>query len=354
MPASQVSSGDRLPRRYRNPFPGMPRRKLAGSEHMRNEMTWFERAIGERAKNAWQGCAAGADTAVFQVPADRVLATSIDTLVCGVHFTMEATPAEIGHKALAVNLSDLAAMGANPSAALISLSATGIDSKWLNAFGHGLWSLADRFHVQLLGGTLCDGPLAITISVYGNLPAPHALRRGNASVGDLIFVTGTLGDAGLALAMACRKVPAIASDRYRQFLETRLNRPEPRIIAGIALRNLASSAIDLSDGLLADLNHVLTASHVGATIDVTRLPLSEAMKNSIPLHEARRLALTAGDDYELCFTVPSDKLTQLESVRAHFDCPIQCIGKIEGERGVRCFDEQGSWPGTPLGYQHFA
>ena len=321
---------------------------------MPNEINWLECVTGECRNSARQKCASSTDTAVFQLPAGCLLATSIDTLVCGVHFTMETAPAEIGHKALAVNLSDLAAMGANPSAALLSLSATGIDSSWLKAFGHGFRTLADRFNVQLLGGALSEGPLAITINVYGSLPAHHVLRRDNASAGDHIFVTGTLGDAGLALAVVRGEIQAAACDRYWQFLAARLNRPEPRVAMGIALRNLASSAIDISDGLLADLDHVLTASHVGATIDVTRLPLSEAMMNTIALTEARRLAMSAGDDYELCFTVPPDKLTQLESTQARFDCPIQYLGQVEGDLGLRCVDEAGPWPLTRLGYQHFA
>jgi thiamine-monophosphate kinase len=208
--------------------------------------------------------------------------------------------------------------------------------------------------VQLAGGTVNDGPLAITVNIYGQLPAQQALRRDKATIGDLIFITGTLGDAGLALAVARGDIPAAPHDRHWQYLESRLHRPEPRIAAGIALRDLASSAIDLSDGLVADLNHVLRASDVGAAIDVTRLPLSRAMMNTIDLNEARRLALSAGDDYELCFTIPPNKLARLNSVQAHLNCPIQQIGKIERDYGLRCFDEAGSWPVTKRGYQHFA
>jgi thiamine-monophosphate kinase len=320
---------------------------------MSNAPDWLEQVIGGHKNSPRQQYSLALDTTVLQLPTGDVLATSIDTLVCGVHFTLAATPADIGYKALAVNLSDLAAMGAKPSAALLSLTATTIDSSWLTEFAHGFKTLADEFDVQLLGGTVNDGPLAITVNVYGHLPAQHALRRDNATVGDLIFVTGTLGDAGLALAMAREEITAVAGDVHRRYLEARLNRPQPRIAAGIALRHLASSAIDLSDGLLADLDHVLTASHVGATIDITRLPLSEAMISSIDRKEARRLALSTGDDYELCFTVAPDRLARLRMAEAHLDCPIQHIGTIERDAGLRCSDEACSWAATQLGYQHF-
>lgn len=321
---------------------------------MSNAIDWLERAIGEHEHSCEQQPPFGADTAILQTPSGSALVTSIDTLVCGVHFTNAATAAEIGYKALAVNLSDLAAMGAKPSAALLSLSTTGLGRDWLTGFAEGFNTLADRFEVKLLAATLTDGPLAITVAVYGHLPAYCALRRDQAKVGDLIFVTGTLGDAGLALAIARGEGPAAPPDRHLHYLEKRLNCPEPRIAVGLALRNLASSAVDISDGLLADLNHVLTASHVGATVDVTRLPLSEAMIDSMEFNGARSLALSAGDDYELCFTVPHDKLSRLETVQPHLDCPIQHIGKIERDLGLRCVDGTHSWPVTQLGYQHFA
>ena len=318
-----------------------------------NTSNWLQRLVGEYGDSPSAQRATPADTAVLRLPAGCALATSIDTLVCGVHFPAETAPADIGHKALAVNLSDLAAMGAEPSTALLSLSAPAIDGPWLNQFAHGFKALAGRYKVRLLGGTLNDGPLAVTVAVYGHLPSHHALRRDNAAIGDRIFVTGALGDAGLARAVAGGEIPTAPQDRHRHYLEVRLSRPEPRIAVGVALRNLASSAIDVSDGLLADLSHVLTASHVGAIIDLTRLPLSEAMMSCTGLNEARHLALSAGDDYELCFTVPPDNLARLEIIRADLDCPIQQIGEIVRACGLRCFDEAGSWPATRLGYQHF-
>nr|MBS0021994.1 thiamine-phosphate kinase [Gammaproteobacteria bacterium] len=321
---------------------------------MSNTADWLEQLISGHGDSPRPQYSFAVDTAVLQLPTGCALATSVDTLVCGVHFTMTARPADIGYKSLAVNLSDLAAMGASPSAALLSLTATAINTGWLAEFGRGFKTLADQFDVQLLGGTFNRGPLAVTVNVYGHLPAQHALRRDNATAGDLIFVTGTLGDAGLALAMARGELAAAACTVHRRYLDARLNRPKPRIAEGIALRSLASSAIDVSDGLLADLGHVLTASHVGATIDVARLPLSQAMMSSIDLKEARRLALSAGDDYELCFTVAPDRLAELRTAEAHLHCPIQHIGTIDRAGGLRCSDEACLWAVTRLGYQHFA
>lgn len=320
---------------------------------MSNTIEWLDRLIEARAKKSSQQRYPAADTAVLRLPAGHSLAASMDTLICDVHFTMAASPADIGYKALAVNLSDLAAIGAEPSAALLSLSAAALDGPWLTEFASGIKALADRFGVQLPAGTLTDGPLTITIAIYGHLPASQALRRDNAAAGDHVFVTGTLGDAGLALALARGQVLETVPPESMRYLQTRLHRPEPRIATGIALRGLASAAIDVSDGLLADLHHVLTESGVGATLDTTHLPLSQAMIDTIDGHQARQLALTAGDDYELCFTVPPSKLAQLQTLQAHCGCPIQHIGYVERHGGLRCVDEASSWWAEPSGYQHF-
>ncbi len=320
---------------------------------MSNTIEWLDRLIEAQASKPSRQRYPAADTAVLRPPAGHSLAASMDTLICDVHFTMAASPADIGHKALAVNLSDLAAIGAEPIAALLSLSATALDGAWLTEFACGVKALADRFGVQLPAGTLNEGPLTITVTIYGHLPASQALRRDNAAVGDHVFVTGTLGDAGLALALARGQVLQTVPPEPMRYLQTRLHRPEPRIAAGIALRGLASAAIDVSDGLLADLHHVLTASGVGATVDTSRLPLSQAMIDTLDSQQARQLALTAGDDYELCFTVPPSKLAQLQALQAQCGCPIQHIGYVESHGGLRCFDEASSWWAKPLGYRHF-
>lgn len=293
----------------------------------------------------------GRDMTLLKVPADTALTVSMDTLVADIHFFRDSQPQDIGYKALAANLSDLAAMGAHPQAALLSLTNAGCDQAWLASFTGAVAKLADRFGVALLAEEITEGPLSITIQVYGYVSAADALRRDTAREGDLVFVTGTLGDAGLALAVARGRPTRTLSDR--DYLLARLARPEPRVAAGMALRGVASAAIDISDGLLADLGHVLESSRVGASIDVTRLPLSEAVERNLDKVCARDLALSAGDDYELCFTVPQERLDALRKVEPTLRCLITRIGKIETKPGIRCFDEAGALSPHHHGYRHF-
>ncbi len=232
----------------------------------------------------------GDDCAVLHLPAGKELVVSMDTLVEGVHFFKNADPESLGHKSLAVNLSDLAAMGAEPAWATLALTLPSVDEGWLEAFCRGFSSLAATHNVQLIGGDTTQGPLNITIQAHGFVDPGAALRRDGAQLGDLIYVTGTLGDAGLALQ-------ATERTRLPLSIQSRLDRPTPRLTEGQALVGLASAAIDISDGLISDLGHICDASGVGATLYVKDLPCSQAVRDYIKVSDDWALPLSTGDDY---------------------------------------------------------
>ncbi len=287
------------------------------------------------------------------VDAGRELVIAIDTLVDGVHFPAGTAPADVGFKALAVNLSDLAAMGATPLAARTSLAHPddgGDDGhRWLAAFAEGLGALAQRFAIDTTHPLTARGPLCVTVEALGSVPRGMALGRDGAAPGDRILVTGTLGDAGLALAAE----GATMTQAARDFLQTRLARPEPRVAAGIALRGLASAAIDVSDGLVADLGHILSASGCGARLMVDDLPLSRALAEKLPRERAWELALSSGDDYELCFTVAPDALAQVGNRLRGLDCGFTAIGTVTAKAGLQCLRADGSCFRPAPGYRHF-
>ena len=310
----------------------------------------------------------GDDGAVLHVPIGMDLVVSIDTLVSGVHFFPDVDPAALGYKALAVNLSDMAAMGAEPAWATLALTLPNVEEAWLAAFSRGFAELAERYGVQLVGGDTCRGPLTVSVQMHGFVPQGAALRRAGAMPGDLIYVTGTLGDAGLAL-QAVRNPQALLEPHAR-YLMNRLERPSPRVFEGLALRGIASAAIDISDGLAADLGHILAASEgrfrhpapsmhgVGATLEIERLPVSSAfvavVQNAVQRDSCWQLPLSAGDDYELCFTVPATKQAKVEQVFARFSCGATRIGVIESQPGLRCRLASGEMLTPPSsGYQHF-
>lgn len=285
----------------------------------------------------------GDDCALMNPPADRVLAMTQDTLIAGRHF-LPATDAEsVGHKALAVNLSDLAAMGAEPAWALLSLSLPEADGTWLNGFCRGFAALAGEHGVQLVGGDTCRGGLSITVQLTGFVEPGRALRRDGARPGDLICVTGTLGDAALALRRLLAGEPAGG-------LRTRLERPAPRVTEGRSLRNLASACIDLSDGLAADLGHICTGSNCAARVLVEKIPLSAEVAAFIEESADWQPVIAGGDDYELCFTVPPDRLAAAGSLPG-----VACIGEIVAGEGVGFIDRAGGRLPLPVpGYDHFA
>ncbi len=294
----------------------------------------------------------GDDAALVNVPSGSKLAITTDTMIAGVHFPIDMKPRDIGYRALAINLSDLAAMGAEPAWITLALTIPESNQTWLKAFASGLFGLAKDYNVQLIGGDTTRGPLSITIQAFGFIPDQEWLTRSGASVGDLVYVTGTLGDAAAGLKFWS------ASTKNSLWLKERLTRPIPRVEAGLCLRNIASSAIDISDGLVADLTHILSASGVGAQLDIDQIPLSLALCAELEMELEKAvdigwdLALSGGDDYELCFTVPADKKDQLEELRTI--CQIAKIGVIESKPGLRCVSKDGSLHGIKsTGYQHF-
>lgn len=294
----------------------------------------------------------GDDCALVRAPTDCDLALTVDTLLEGIHFLAGTAPGDVGHKALAVSLSDLAAMGAEPAWATLSLAVPQSDESWLEPFATGLFSLAEQHGVQLVGGDTVRGALAITVQAQGTLPTGTALRRSAARPGDLVFVTGTLGDAGAALDLAVGRRQA-AGEVAEQLL-VRLNRPDPRVAEGVALRGLAHGSIDISDGLAADLGHVLSASGVGATLHLETLPFSSALRSVVPEEEARfALALGAGDDYELCFTAPRERRDTVERLFTRFACGCHCIGVIDQTPGLRLSRDGEPFSLPTGGYDHF-
>ncbi len=309
---------------------------------------FFER--NSRSENITLGV--GDDAALVRVPSDHELVIAIDTLVDGVHFPVDTCAADIGYKALAVNLSDLAAMGADPSWATLALTLPESDTEWLTGFAGGFFELADEWGVSLIGGDTTHGPLTVSVQVAGHVPTGQALRRSGARVGDQIWVTGTLGDAALALAHVKDRL-RLSPVSFEQSL-VRLNRPTPRLREGSALREIATAAIDISDGLGADLGHVLEASSVGATLYAERLPLSKILREQFGSHMDWNLPLGGGDDYELCFTASPDKQPMIEERFHELGTACTRIGSIEEQSGLRCVMPDGKTiDPRALGYDHF-
>lgn len=272
----------------------------------------------------------GDDAAVLSVPPSEELVVAVDTLVAGRHFPECTAPADVGWKSLAVNLSDLAAMGAQARWCTLALSLPEADPDWLQGFCEGFAALARAVGIVLVGGDTTRGPLTVSVTVMGTVPAGTAIRRDGARPGDCICVTGTLGDAALALQRLADAIPAS--------LRERLDRPVPRLVCGLAARGLVHAAIDLSDGLKGDLQHVLDRSGVGADLFVERLPMSEAFKQCSAAASRAVLQLTGGDDYELCFCVPPTALAQL---RESCDMPLTEIGVITATSGLRLISGRG-------------
>jgi thiamine-monophosphate kinase len=284
----------------------------------------------------------GDDCALLQPRAGMQLAVSTDLLVEGRHFLSTVDPARLGHKSLAVNLSDLAACGAEPLAFTLSLSLPQVDEDWLAGFAHGLFALADEQGCELVGGDTTRGPLAIGITVFGEVPAGQALLRSGARPGDDVWVSGTLGDARLALEVF-RGTQAVAQAVFEQ-ARRRMEQPIPRVALGQALRGIATAAIDISDGLSGDLGHVLARSGVGARLEAALArPLLAASHQGLELPPADQLALVlaGGDDYELAFTAPAAQRAAVEAAGRSSATPVTRIGTIEAEPGLRIVDAQG-------------
>jgi thiamine-monophosphate kinase len=323
----------------------------------------------------------GDDCALLQVSQGNVLAVSSDMLVSGTHFFADANPYLLGHKTLAVNLSDLAAMGAIPRWATLALSLpygqfisdsrphppplpegggandtlreTLIDDAWLTQFSAGFFALAQQYQVDLVGGDTTRGALNLCVTIMGEVPVGKALRRDGAKIGDEIWVSGKLGDAALALAHLQGKVQL--SDADFAAVAPALHQPQPRVALGLALRGLASSAIDISDGLLADLAHILDASKVAAQLEFAALPISPVLQNKSSLPPFfQQCALAGGDDYELCFTAAASHHTELLRLSSKLNLPLTCIGKVVAGKGCVVGDAYGNAIQlTRGGYEHF-
>lgn len=288
----------------------------------------------------------GDDATVLDIPTGKQLVTSIDTLISGVHFPKSTAAFAIGHKALAVNLSDLAAMGAEAKWFTLALTLPEIDEIWLKEFSFGLRSLADKHNCYLVGGDTTRGPLSISIQVMGLVEEGKALLRSGAKVGDKIYVTGSLGDAAVGLNNIQGKLELEPDDS--EYCQQRLNLPTPRLKESRLINQWATSCIDVSDGLLQDLSHILEASKVGASIDLFEVPLSPALKK-LKDKKSIDFALNGGDDYELLFTIPFDNEEQFLSI-SHFE--TSCVGFINESCG-KIVDENGQEIQS-VGYNHFS
>lgn len=297
----------------------------------------------------------GDDAALLAPAPDCELVVSTDMLVAGRHFFAGAEPEALGHKTLAVNLSDLAAMGSRPRWALLACALPEADPAWLEAFARGFFALADVHGVDLVGGDTTRGPLNLCVTVLGEVPAGQALRRSGARPGDEVYVSGRLGDAALAVAHHRGRV-ALAPEELER-CEAALSRPAPRVALGERLRGLATAAIDLSDGLVGDLGHIAKASHVRATIELAAVPRSPAVDRRLAGAE-RALALeclvAGGDDYELCFTVPAGAAAKLQSISADVGVALTRVGAIASGSDLVLLDEQSNPLETaPRAFDHF-
>ncbi len=295
----------------------------------------------------------GDDAALLQVPPGMQLVAALDTLVEGRHFPAGTPPESLGHRALAVNLSDLAAMGAEPAWFLLSLTMPAVHPDFLEGLARGLLNLAQEHHMALVGGDTSAGPLAVSVQALGLAAPGTALQRNGARAGDLLFVSGTPGDAAAGLQLEMGTSPGPQLDAAQQhYLRRRFLFPEPRLALGQALRGLASACIDVSDGLAADAGKLAAASGCGVRIDVERLPISAALQSWMG-DSATGTALTGGDDYELCFTVSPSRVAEIGPRLTNVKCAVTCIGVLEGAGGVRAFRR-----GVPAelelhGFDHF-
>ncbi len=295
----------------------------------------------------------GDDAALLEVPPGTQLVAAVDTIVEGRHFPEKTDARSVGHRALAVNLSDLAAMGATPAWATLALTMPSVDIDWLESFAAGLLELADAHGVALVGGDTTRGPLTISVQVMGHVPRGTALRRDGARAGDLLAVTGTLGDAGAGLAFV--KTPPPPETRLAALeLIRRFDYPAPRVQFGLAARGIATAAMDLSDGLVGDLPKLAQASGLAAHVVVERLPLSEAMRAAVPGPQARDWALAAGDDYELLLAVPAPRYTDLRAAADQLNLTLCVIGEFREGNGVTWSLNGGDFVPSARGWDHFA
>jgi len=320
-----------------------------------NEFELIARYFTRPPRSAAVVLGVGDDAALLAPTPGHVVVAAVDMLVGGRHFLPDADPEALGHKALAVNLSDIAAMGATPKWALLALALPDGDPAWLAAFARGLYALADAHGVELVGGDTTRGPLNLCVTVLGEIPAGQALTRGGARAGDDVYVSGELGDAALAVAAQSGRVrldpAALAACRAR------LDRPVPRLALGTRLRGVATAMLDVSDGLTGDLGHILEASRVGAVVDLARLPRSPQLAATLGGTDravALQCLLAGGDDYELCFTAAPEAADRIAAIARELGLPLTRIGTITSSGGLVVRDEAGTAIALPRAYDHFA
>ena len=294
----------------------------------------------------------GDDAALLDMPPGSELVAAVDSIVAGRHFPEGADARSIGHRALAVNLSDLAAMGATPAWATLALTMPGADAAWLERFAAGLLDLADAHGVALVGGDTTRGPLTISVQLLGHVPRGRALRRSGARAGDLLAVTGSLGDAGAGLEFVGAALPETRPAALE--LIRRFEYPMPRVRFGLAARGIASAAMDLSDGLVGDLPKLAQASGLAAHVSVERLPMSESLRAVVPAAQALAWALAAGDDYELLLAVPAPRYAELEAAAGQLNLTLTTIGELRAGGGVTWSLNGADFVPGVRGWDHFA
>ena len=297
----------------------------------------------------------GDDAALIHVTAGMQLAISSDMLVAGTHFFQDTAPYDIGWKALAVNISDMAAMGAQAKWATLTIALPEINEQWLAEFSCGFFACADKFEIDLIGGDTTCGPLNISVTIMGEVPIGTALQRDGAKIGDDIWVSGTLGDAALALAILQKRY-AIDKNWHEDELQkwaSSLHRPQPRASLGLALRGIATSCIDISDGLLADLGHILTASNLGAEIHLEQMPVSLYNLNHLNDVTIQQCVLAGGDDYELCFTAPKSAREEIDALSKQLNLQITCIGSTRIDTGLQAMYKNMEIKLLKKGFDHF-
>ena len=301
----------------------------------------------------------GDDAALVRVSEGNQLVISTDMSVAGTHFLHDCAPYNIGWKALAVNVSDMAAMGAQPKWATLAISLPEVNQDWLAEFSRGFFACANSFNIDLIGGDTTRGPLNISVTILGEAPAGKALKRSGAQVGDDIWVSGQLGSAALGLAHLQGKVQL--TNKLVNELDTclkALNTPSPRTALGLALRGVATSCIDVSDGLLADLGHILQASNLGAAIDLEKIPCIELLKNNLDHPQFQELLIVGGDDYELCFTAPQTKREEINALSKQLNLQISLIGNtriasISNTSGLQVDYKNNQITLLKQGFDHF-
>jgi thiamine-monophosphate kinase len=314
-----------------------------------NEFSLIERYFGDTGSSPYPAVLSqGDDAAVIEVPPGMQAVMSMDTLICDVHFPTQTSAGDIASKALAVNLSDLAAMAATPAWFMLSLSLPGYDESWLQSFSNSLKRSADRYQLELIGGDTCRGPLSVTIQITGLVESGRQITRQGARPGDKILVSGTLGCASLGLEQLQQKIQL--PEATRELCLSALNQPIPRLELVDFLSRYASAAIDLSDGLVGDLGHILKRSGVGAQIRQADLPVNEWLKKN----NAYRHALYGGDDYEICFALPAEHYSAMLQWNLHHpDCLLTEIGEITKSGYTLIVDNRAIDLNDQQGYQHF-